>query len=207
MILVIPSLTNLIVRVSKSLRALSDLPFFTYFVHNLLAVASLGLLGIMLLYLMKYHPHDFDVDLLEYVEQLPQQQAAPAEVAVRNDDFSYGSDDGDDDGAFIEDDVSSIHCAHEICKLNMTSGCFINDDDDNGVNSNPAGIEYECQDSERDDGSNDCDGDGDVSVKALCGHHICKLKRSPYCFVYTQRTPVKGTIIFPDDDGCDTVKQ
>jgi len=187
---------------AKQLCFVFDLPFFTYFAHNLLAVASLGVLGIMLLYLMKYHPHDFDVD---YAERLPQQLAAPAEVAFHYDDFSYGSDDGDDDGAFIEDDVSSIHCAHEICKLNMTSGCFINDDDDNGVSSSPAGFKYEHQDNERDDGSGDGD-DGDVSVKALCGHHICKLKRSPYCFVFTQRTPVKGAIIFPDDDGCDTVK-
>ena len=42
----------------------------------------------------------------------------------------------------------------------------------------------------------DVDGDGDVSVKALCGHHICKLKASPYCFFFF----AQRTVILADDE-------
>jgi hypothetical protein len=116
-ILFIPSLTNLIVRVSNQLSAGSGLLFFSFIVHTLLAVVSFGVLGIMLLYFMKYHPHDFDDD---YAERLP--QTAQAEIGV-----AY-------DGCYNDDSVAnaSNHYGREELEHHVTS---MSDDDDVDLNS------------------------------------------------------------------------
>jgi hypothetical protein len=176
MILFIPSLVNLIARVSNHLNAKSSLPFFTYFVHQLLAVASVAVvLGIMLLYFMKYHPHDFEDD---YVERLHQDAPGIAIDDIYDDDIYDDDVSGDNDDVVDGDSSDDHHSGENELSFEQRTSIDMMSEVDITLHSSEFYFEYCTEDNEYGCGNY---GDDELSVSTLCGHYICDNKSSPYC--------------------------